>query len=177
MTRDLRFAVIGAGMAGILSAIKLREAGYHDLTVYEKADRLGGTWRENTYPGIACDVPSHLYRYSFAPSPDWSHTFSPGDEIQAYLEQVADDFDVTPLIRFGEEVDRLEWTDGRWQLGTAQGTSDTVDVVIADGAGTRLIYTEQGAFFGGDPRREIAMREHGCGEMLGKLARELGEAA
>jgi cation diffusion facilitator CzcD-associated flavoprotein CzcO len=131
VSRDLRFAVVGAGMAGILSAIKLREAGYTALSVYEKADRLGGTWRENTYPGIACDVPSHLYRYSFAPNPDWSHTFSPGDEICGYLEHVAKDFDVLPLIRFGEEVNRLELVDGRWHLGTAAGTTDVVDVVIA----------------------------------------------
>src|SRR5690606_9641398 len=86
---DPRFVVIGAGMAGILSAIKLGEAGYTDVTIYEKADRLGGTWRENTYPGIACDVPSHLYSYSFAPNPDWSHVFSPGPEICAYFEDVA----------------------------------------------------------------------------------------
>ena len=66
--RHLRCAVIGAGMAGILSAIKLREAGLTDFTVYEKADRVGGTWRDNTYPGLSCDVPSHLYSYSFAPN-------------------------------------------------------------------------------------------------------------
>ncbi|EUA22596.1 flavin containing amine oxidoreductase family protein [Mycobacterium xenopi 4042] len=64
----MRFVIIGAGMAGILAAIKLREAGFSDVTVYEKADRLGGTWRENTYPGIACDVPAHLYSYTFAPT-------------------------------------------------------------------------------------------------------------
>ena len=86
--RDVRFAIIGAGMSGILSAIKLKEAGLTDFTVHEKADRLGGTWRENTYPGIACDVPSHLYSYSFAPNPDWSHHFAAGAEIQAYLEDV-----------------------------------------------------------------------------------------
>ncbi len=118
-------------MAGILSAIKLTEAGFTDLTVYEKADRVGGTWRENTYPGIACDVPSHLYRYSFAPNPDWSHTFSPGDEIEAYFEQVTKDHDVERCIRFGEEVTRCELVDGRWHLETATGTKDVVDVVIA----------------------------------------------
>ena len=84
---DLRFLVIGAGMAGILSAIKLREAGIDNFAIYEKADRLGGTWRENTYPGVACDVPSHLYSYSFAPNPEWSHRFAPGAEIEALLEQ------------------------------------------------------------------------------------------
>ena len=76
--RPLRFVIIGAGMSGILAAIKLREAGYDDFVLYEKAERLGGTWRENTYPGIACDVPSHLYSYSFEPNPEWSHRFSPG---------------------------------------------------------------------------------------------------
>ena len=85
----LRFAVIGAGMSGILTAIKLLQAGLDDFTVYEKADRLGGTWRDNTYPGLSCDVPSHLYRYTFEANPEWSHLFSPGAEIQAYLEHVA----------------------------------------------------------------------------------------
>ncbi len=118
-------------MAGILSAIKLTEAGFTDLTVYEKADRVGGTWRENTYPGIACDVPSHLYRYSFAPNPDWSHTFSPGDEIEAYFEHVTKDHGVEHCIKFGEEVTRCELVDGRWHLETATGTKDVVDVVIA----------------------------------------------
>jgi cation diffusion facilitator CzcD-associated flavoprotein CzcO len=129
--RALRVGVVGAGMAGILSVIKLREAGFTDLVVYEKADRLGGTWRENTYPGIACDVPSHLYSYSFALNPDWTHTFSPGDEIQAYLERVAREHGVFDAICFGEEVVSAEWTGGRWHLETASGTQDDVDVLIA----------------------------------------------
>jgi cation diffusion facilitator CzcD-associated flavoprotein CzcO len=127
----MRVAVVGAGMAGILSAIKLREAGLGDVVLYEKASRLGGTWRENTYPGIACDVPSHLYCYSFAPNPDWSHRFSPGGEIQAYLERVARAHGVDGLIRFGEEVTRCELTRGRWRLTTARGERDEADVVIA----------------------------------------------
>ena len=129
--RDLRIAVVGAGMAGILAAIKLGEAGLRDVVVYEKADRLGGTWRENTYPGIACDVPSHLYSYSFAPNPDWSHYFSPGDEIAAYLERVARGHGVAAAIRFGEEVTRADFSDGRWQLATSSGRRDVADVVIA----------------------------------------------
>jgi cation diffusion facilitator CzcD-associated flavoprotein CzcO len=126
-----RFAIIGAGMAGILSAIKLREAGFADVTVYEKADRLGGTWRENTYPGIACDVPSHLYSYSFEPNPDWSHRFSPGEEIQAYFERVAQKNGVDEDIRFGDEITRCEFTDGRWCLTSASGQRDEADFVIA----------------------------------------------
>jgi len=104
--RPLRFAIVGAGMAGIMAAIRLQEAGFGDFTVYEKADGLGGTWRDNTYPGLACDVPSHLYSYSFALNPDWSHLFSPGGEILAYLESVAQRFDVVRSIRFGDEVVR-----------------------------------------------------------------------
>lgn len=118
-------------MAGILSATKLTEAGFTDVTVYEKADRLGGTWRENTYPGIACDVPSHLYSYSFHLNPGWSHPFSPGHEIQAYLEEVARDHQVDRLIRFGDEVTTCEWNDRRWHLATASGHHDEADFVIA----------------------------------------------
>jgi len=128
---DPRFAIIGAGMAGILSAIKLKEAGLTDFTVYEKADRLGGTWRENTYPGITCDVPSHLYCYSFALNPGWSHMYPPGGEIQAYFENAAERFGVTPHLRFGDEVVSCEFANGRWRLATAGGHRDEVDFVIA----------------------------------------------
>jgi cation diffusion facilitator CzcD-associated flavoprotein CzcO len=129
--KELRFAIIGAGMAGILSAIKLTEAGMTNFTVYEKADRLGGTWRENTYPGLSCDVPSHLYTYSFAPNPEWSHVYSPGEEIETYLENVSRRYDVTKFIRFCDEVLSCELRDGRWCLTTRSGHHDDVDVVIA----------------------------------------------
>src|SRR5580700_1175715 len=118
-------------MAGILSAIKLKERGLEDFTVYEKADRLGGTWRENTYPGLSCDVPSHLYCYSFDLNPDWSHVYSPGGEIRAYLDGVAERHGVVPYIHFGEEVVRCAFEDGTWHLLTASGHRDEVDVVIA----------------------------------------------
>ena len=127
----MRFAIVGAGMAGILSAIKLTEAGLTDFTIYEKADRVGGTWRENTYPGIACDVPSHLYSYSFALNPEWSHPFAAGDEIEAYFEQVAHEHGIERSIRFGEEITSCEFIDGRWHLETSTGNQDVVDVVIA----------------------------------------------
>ncbi len=129
--RALRIAIIGAGMAGILAAIRLERAGHTDFVLYEKASRLGGTWRENTYPGLACDVPAHLYTYSFEPNPDWSSTFAPGPEIQAYFERVADKFGVTPRIRLNAEVTHCEFVDGRWQLKLADGSRDVADVVIA----------------------------------------------
>jgi cation diffusion facilitator CzcD-associated flavoprotein CzcO len=129
-SRPLRFVVIGAGFSGILSAIKLAEAGFDDVVVYEKAGRLGGTWRENTYPGVACDVPSQLYSYSFALNPEWSHVFSPGAEILEYLEEVAERFGVPPRIRYGTEVTVLEFIDGRWHVETTEGP-DVADVVIA----------------------------------------------
>ena len=129
--RELRIAVIGAGMSGILSVIELRKAGHSDVTVFEKADRVGGTWRENTYPGLSCDVPSHLYQYSFALDAEWSRRFSPGPEIFDYFERVARDHDVMRSIRFGEEVTRAEFDGGRWHLETSTGHRDTFDVVIA----------------------------------------------
>jgi cation diffusion facilitator CzcD-associated flavoprotein CzcO len=118
-------------MAGILSAVKLTEAGFTDFTVYEKNHGLGGTWHENTYPGLACDVPSHLYSYSFSLSPDWSRRFSPGEEIRAYFERVAHDRGIDERIRFGDEVTSCAFVDGRWHLETAAGHRDMVDVVIA----------------------------------------------
>ncbi len=128
---DPRFAIIGAGMSGILSAIKLQEAGLTDFTIYEKADRLGGTWRENSYPGISCDVPSHLYSYSFAPYPGWSHRFSPGAEIQAYFEGVAGRYGVGKFIEYGKEITRCRFEGGRWHLETANGETDEGDFLIA----------------------------------------------
>jgi cation diffusion facilitator CzcD-associated flavoprotein CzcO len=128
---DPRVVVIGAGMAGILSAIRLQASGITDISVYEKAEGLGGTWRFNTYPGIACDVPSHLYSYSFAPNPNWSHVFSPGPEILTYLEDVARAHGVDKYVRLGTEVRRLSFADGGWNIELADGSTDRADVVIA----------------------------------------------
>lgn len=128
---DPTFAIIGAGMSGILAGIKLQEAGLN-FTIYEKADAIGGTWRENTYPGIACDVPSHIYSYSFALNPDWSRFCSPGSEIQAYFESVVDRYVLEPHIRFGDAVVSATWNDNnQWEVVTASGHTDTVDFVIA----------------------------------------------
>jgi cation diffusion facilitator CzcD-associated flavoprotein CzcO len=126
----LRVAVIGAGMAGILAAIKLREHGL-DCVVFEKADRVGGTWRENTYPGLACDVSAHWYTYSFARNPEWKRPMAKGWELQEYFERVARDHGCSPLIRFGDAVTRLEYLEGGWNLETAARHRDRFDVVIA----------------------------------------------
>ena len=123
--------IIGAGMAGILSAIELRKAGFDDITLYEKADRVGGTWRENTYPGLTCDVSSHSYTYSFEPNPEWSHRYPPGDEIEEYFEGVSRKYGVEERIRFGEEISRCAFEDGRWRIETKSGIRDEADFVIA----------------------------------------------
>ncbi|MEP4149058.1 MAG: NAD(P)/FAD-dependent oxidoreductase [Halioglobus sp.] len=124
-------AVIGAGMSGILMAIKLREAGITDITILEKADKVGGTWRENTYPGVACDVPAHMYTYSFRGNPDWSHRFAHGDEIQSYFEGVAREHGLTEQIRFNESLDQCHYRDGKWHLTTSKSARLVVDFVVA----------------------------------------------
>ncbi len=129
--QDTRTIIIGAGMAGILAAIKLLEQGKTNFCVYEKADRIGGTWRDNTYPGLTCDVPSHSYTYSFEPNPNWTRTMPPGAEIQAYFENVVEKYGLAPYLRFGEEVTRLDFIDGRWQLQTISGRRDEADFVVA----------------------------------------------
>ena len=118
---DPAIAVIGAGMSGIAAVVKLRKAGYTNLTVFEKADKVGGTWRENTYPGLSCDVPSRWYSFSFALNPDWTHRFSYGPEIQSYMEKVADDFDVTDIVRFNTPVAKLDYQGPQWRLETGDG--------------------------------------------------------
>lgn len=119
----LRVLIIGAGFAGIGLAIKLRQAGIEDFLILEKADEVGGCWRENHYPGAACDVPSHLYSYSFEPNPHWSRKFAPQAEIFAYLRHCADKYGIRPFIRFGREVSeaRFDAASGQWQVRDAEG--------------------------------------------------------
>jgi cation diffusion facilitator CzcD-associated flavoprotein CzcO len=126
-----RIAIIGVGISGIAAVVKLRRAGYTRLTVFEKADRVGGTWRENTYPGIRCDVPARWYSFSFAPNPDWSQRCAPGAEIQAYLEQTAERFDVLSAVRFNTAVEALEYIAPYWRLRTCHREILEFDIVIS----------------------------------------------
>lgn len=126
-----RIVIIGGGFSGIGIAIRLRQAGIDDFVILERAAAHGGTWRDNSYPGCACDVQSVLYSYSFAPNPDWSRTFSPHDEIWAYLQQCATGYDIDRHFMFGETVRSAAWNDERQQW-TVQSTSRSwqADVVI-----------------------------------------------
>lgn len=128
----LRVVVIGAGFGGLGAAVRLRQAGVTDFAVLERADAVGGTWRDNTYPGCACDVPSHLYSFSFAPNPRWPRNFSGQPHIRDYLERVADSFGLRPHIRLGAEVLSARWdTDAlRWEVRTAEHTL-TADVLVS----------------------------------------------
>ncbi|MEU0115553.1 NAD(P)/FAD-dependent oxidoreductase [Streptomyces bobili] len=123
--KHVRVAVIGSGFGGLGAAVRLRQEGITDFVVLERASGVGGTWRDNSYPGCACDVPSHLYSFSFAPNPDWPRTFSGQEHIRAYLEHVADVFRLRPHIRFDSEVKRMTWNPEllRWDIETAGGTS------------------------------------------------------
>jgi cation diffusion facilitator CzcD-associated flavoprotein CzcO len=129
--------VIGTGFAGLGMAIKLKAAGEHDFVVLEKADSIGGTWRENTYPGCACDVQSHLYSFSFEPNPAWSRMFATQPEIRAYLERCTDKYGVRPHIRFGQEVTSgvFDERSGRWEVEVNGGEQRYSARVVVAGFG------------------------------------------
>jgi cation diffusion facilitator CzcD-associated flavoprotein CzcO len=128
----MRIVIVGAGVGGIAAAIELRCHGFEDITVLERGPELGGTWHWNTYPGCACDVPSHLYSFSFAQRRDWSRLCSPQDEIRRYLHEVADEFGVTPLVRTGVNVTTCAFSDAtaEWTLCAQDGREFIADAVI-----------------------------------------------
>lgn len=127
--RSVKVAIIGAGMSGLCMAIKLQDAGIDSYTVFEQAEDVGGTWRDNTYPGLTCDIPSRYYSYSFRPNPNWSHLLPPGPEIQAYFQQVADERAIRPHIKFGAEVISARYDDERWRI-TTDDSEETFDVLV-----------------------------------------------
>jgi cation diffusion facilitator CzcD-associated flavoprotein CzcO len=126
-------AIIGAGFGGIGLAITLRKAGIDSLTILEKADGVGGVWRDNTYPGAACDVPSHLYSFSFEPNPNWSRRYSPQPEILDYLDRCVDKYGLRPSLRLRTEVARAEFDEdaGRWRIETTGGETIEADVLVS----------------------------------------------
>ncbi|RLA10764.1 MAG: NAD(P)/FAD-dependent oxidoreductase [Gammaproteobacteria bacterium] len=129
--RTPRVIVIGAGMSGICMGIRLLEAGIEDFVIYEKKEKIGGTWRENTYPGLACDVPSYFYTYSFEQNPNWTHRFPPGAEIQEYFESVFEKYGLAAYTRFNTEIADCRFEEGRWQVDLADGETDSGEFLIA----------------------------------------------
>ncbi len=131
----VRIVIIGAGFSGIGMAIRLRQAGITDFVILERAHSLGGTWRDNSYPGCACDVQSSLYSFSFAPNPDWSRTFSPQPEIWAYLERCAREYDINRHFVFGQNVTGATWdeSDQRWTVTSETRAWRSEHVVVASG--------------------------------------------
>src|SRR5579862_6476766 len=124
-----RLVVAGAGVAGLFMAETLKQAGI-DFVVYEKAGEVGGTWRDNTFPGLFVDVLSRQYEFPFQPNYGWSRKYAPAEEIWAYIKKVARDRDLNKFIRFNEEVVRAQFTDGRWRIETGKGNTEIADVFV-----------------------------------------------
>lgn len=136
-THTLDVAVIGGGFAGIGTAIRLKQRGIHDFAIFERGTAIGGTWRDNTYPGAACDIPSRLYSYSFAPNPNWSRTYSGSNEILGYIEAMAAEFRLGPHIRFGHNISGIAFDEqaGVWEI-SVEGHAEPIHaraVVLASG--------------------------------------------
>jgi cation diffusion facilitator CzcD-associated flavoprotein CzcO len=133
--RRVRIAIIGSGFTGLGMGIRLRQAGIEDFEILERSDDIGGTWRDNSYPGCAVDVQSHLYSYSFAPNPDWSNVYSPQKEIWAYIRRCAEEFGVLDHVRLGHEVRRADWEDSRqhWLVQTSAGPVEAQFLISAMG--------------------------------------------
>ena len=135
LPEHVEVAIVGAGFGGLGAAIQLKRAGFEDFLILERASGVGGTWWANTYPGCQCDVPSNLYSFSFAPRPDWSHSYPEQPQILDYLQQCAEDFGVLPRTRLGCEVTEAEWDEEhrRWRIETSLGRLNARFLVAAPG--------------------------------------------
>lgn len=120
-------AIVGAGMSGILMAVKLIRSGRTNFTIFEKANNVGGTWRDNRYPGVACDAASFSYCYAFEPNPNWTHRFSSGKEIQRYFENVANKYQLDKWIQYNTTVSKAEYLDGQWLVTTQSAGGEAVN--------------------------------------------------
>jgi cation diffusion facilitator CzcD-associated flavoprotein CzcO len=131
--RNLRIAIMGAGPGGLCMGIRLKEAGFSDFVILEKSSQVGGTWNHNRYPGCACDIPSHLYSFSFEFKPDWSRPYAPQPEILEYMEGVAKKYDLLPHCRFNNAVRSAAWDDAtsRWTVTLESGQKVEADVVVS----------------------------------------------
>ncbi len=130
---DVDVAIVGAGFAGLGLGIRLARRGRESFVLLERAHGVGGTWRDNRYPGVACDVPSHLYSFSFRPKPDWSRVFAPGEEIHDYLRECARDEGLDPHLHLGAEMQRARWQDDHWEIVTTAGSYRARVLVMAAG--------------------------------------------
>jgi cation diffusion facilitator CzcD-associated flavoprotein CzcO len=175
-----RVVIVGSGFGGLGMAIRLKRAGIDSFTVLEKADRLGGTWRDNTYPGAACDSPAFAYCFSFEQKADWSRKWAPQPEILAYIEHCARKYDLLPHIRFGAEVASARFDEARaaWRIRTTTGETIEADVLVS--AVGQLNRPASPAIPGIDRFRGVAFHSarwrHEC-DLAGKTVGVIGNAA
>src|SRR5688572_6379450 len=175
-----RVAILGAGASGLCMAIALKKAGIDSFTIFEKSDGVGGTWRDNTYPGAGCDVPSHLYSFSFAPNPDWTHAYSLQPEILEYFERCARDFDLVRHCRFRTELESAVYDEAAalWRLRTTGGEELEVEVLVSGvGQLNRPMYPKLPGLesFRGETFHS-ARWNHGC-DLAGKRIGVIGNGA
>jgi cation diffusion facilitator CzcD-associated flavoprotein CzcO len=180
MDHNSPIAIIGAGLGGLAAAIALKQAGYTNLAIYEKADRVGGTWAQNTYPGCSCDVPVALYQFSFAPAIHWTNTYPSSTEVQAYAEQLVAQHDLAPHLYLATEVTSVLWNEAHahWTVTTADGTvSQACTVISALGQLNRPLIPKiagQDSFAG--PTMHSAAWDHTV-DLTGKRVGVIGAAA
>jgi cation diffusion facilitator CzcD-associated flavoprotein CzcO len=172
-------AIIGTGFGGLGAAIRLKQDGVEDFVVLERSSDVGGTWRDNTYPGCACDVESHLYSWSFAPEPAWTYRFSRQPEIWRYLQRCARDFGVEPHIRFNHEVVSAAWDEqiSRWRIETSQGTLTARVLVMATGPLSETIVPDLPGLSGFAGRAFHSARWDHSFDLAGKRVAVVGTGA
>ncbi|HLN17970.1 MAG TPA: NAD(P)/FAD-dependent oxidoreductase [Acidimicrobiales bacterium] len=176
---EVQLVVVGAGFSGVGAAIRLKQQGIEDFCVLEKADDLGGTWRDNSYPGAACDIPSQLYSFSFALNPDWSRSFSPQEEIWQYLWRCVDRFSVGDHLYFGQEVLEASWdeTAARWRIQTKKGELLAKVLVWATGLLSEPVVPDLPGLDGfSGPIFHSAAWDHGV-DLTGKTVAVVGTGA
>ena len=137
-TQHVRVAVLGAGLSGICMGVQLKKRGIENFVIIEKASAVGGTWRENTYPGVACDVPSHVYSYSFELNPNWSHSYGEGQEIWDYCEGCVDKYGLRDHLHLDTEVTGARFDGEIWQIETRGGRKYSADVLVSGLGGLHL---------------------------------------